>query len=161
VEGWQGLEMKAAGIDGKGKRIESLEPLRIDRLNPEIMLCIFNGKVTEIEVAQPPEDLHFGAMAGDGGTYQKLHLRRLFPPDKAADDIDENLVPATAFAMRTGVERVVDIKALARDLGDALNKVKAIDGSAQGSFTSAEFAVQMVESPAKAIFTVKDTGKPQ
>jgi len=154
VEGWQGLEMKAAGVDGAGNRLESLEPLRIDRLNPEIMLCIFNGKVTEIEVAQPPEDLHFGATASGANTYQKLQLRKLFPSSEAANDIDEKLVPATAVPMRSGDRRVVDIRELANRMDTALNRVKAIDGSARGPFTSAEFAVQMVESPAKAIFTV-------
>jgi len=157
VEGWHGLEMKAAGVDGAGNRLESLEPLRIDRLNPEIMLCIFNGKVTEIEVAQPPEDLHFGATASGVDIYQKLQLRLLFPSDKAGNDIDEKSVPATVVPMRTEVERVVNIRQLADRIGSALNQVKAIDGSAQGPFTSAEFAAQMVESPGKAVFKV--TGK--
>ena len=158
VEGWQGLEMKAAGVDGAGNRLESLEPLRIDRLNPEIMLCIFNGKVTEIEVAQPPEDLHFGAEASGANTYQKLCLRRLFPPHEAGNDIDEKLVPSTQVPMRPGDQRVVDIRALADRVGSALNQVKAIDGSAQGPFTSAEFAAEMVESPGKAVFKVKAAG---
>jgi len=159
VEGWQGLEMKAAAVDGQGNHFP-MEPLRIDRLNPEIMLCIFNGKVTEIEVAQPPEDLHFGASAMGTTNYQKLHLRMLFPPDKAGNDIDQKLVPATQVPMRTGtgVERVVNIRELANRLGSALNQVKAIDGSTQGPFTSAEFAAEMVQSPGKAVFTVKETG---
>jgi len=158
VEGWQGLEMKAVGVDGAGQLLPSLEPLRIDRLNPEIMLCIFNGKVTEIEVAQPPEDLHFGATASGVNTYKKPQLRMLFPPDKAGNDIDETSVPAAVVPLRTGAERVVDIRQLADRIGSALNQVKAIDGSAQGSFTSAEFAAQMVESPGKAVFKVKVTG---
>jgi hypothetical protein len=159
VEGWQGLEMKAAGVDGQGNRLDPLEPLRIDRLSPEIMLCIFNGKVTDIEVTQPPEGLHFGASASGRNEYQKLHLRKLFPAGSSGDAIDKASVPVTDVPMRAGVERVIDIQSLAKDMKSKLNDVKAIDGTAQGRFTSAEFGVQMVESPGQAVFAVKGTGK--
>jgi hypothetical protein len=157
VEGWQGLEMKASGVDGQGKPLDPIEALRIDRLNPEIMLCIFNGKVTEIEITQPPEDMHFGASASGANAYQKGRLRKLFPAGAAGDSItDQPSVSVADVPMRKGdVQRVVDIQALANQMQIALNTVKAIDGTAQGPFTSAEFAVQMVESPGKAIFTVK------
>lgn len=155
VEGWQGLEMKAAGVDGEGNRLDPLEPLRIDRLSPEIMLCIFNGKVTDIEITQPPEGMHFGASAKGGNAFQKLHLRKLFPADAAGDDLD---LPATDVPMRADVQRVIDIQSLANQMHSRLNDVRAIDGTANGPFTSAEFGVQMVESPGKAIFKVKGTG---
>jgi hypothetical protein len=70
-------------------------------------------------------------LADGANTYQKLHLRKLFPSDQAADDIDRKLVPATAVPMRTGLDRVVDIQALANRMGSALNQVKAIDGGGQ------------------------------
>jgi hypothetical protein len=159
VDGWQGVEMKAAGVDGRGNRIDRLEPLRIDRLSPEIMLCIFNGKVTEIEITQPPEDLHFGASAAGNNAYQKIRLRKVFPAGASGDDIDKSVVPATDVPMRDGVRRVVDIQGLAKLMQTSLNKVKAIDGTAQGRFTSAEFGVQMVESPGQVVFAVKGTEK--
>jgi hypothetical protein len=158
VEGWQGLEMKAAGVDGQGNRLDPIEPLRIDRLSPEIMLCIFNGKVTDIEITQPPEGMHFGASAKGGNAFQKLHLRKLFPADAAGDELDQTLVPVTDVPMRAGVQRVIDVQKLANQMQSALNGVRAIDGTANGRFTSAEFGVQMVESPGKAVFTVKGTG---
>jgi hypothetical protein len=49
----------------------SLDPLRIDRLAPDIMLCIFNGKVDRIEVRQPPEGMHFGASV-EGKGFRKF-----------------------------------------------------------------------------------------
>jgi hypothetical protein len=157
VEGWQGLEMKAAGVDGNNKRLDPLEPLRIDRLSPEIMLCIFNGKVTDIEITQPPEDLHFGASAKGNNAWQKLKLRKLFPADVSGDSIKGT---ATDLPMRDPVRRVVDVQALARLMQTSLNGAKAIDGTDKGPFTSAEFAVQMVESPGQAVFAVKGPGKP-
>jgi hypothetical protein len=53
------------------------------------------------------------------------------------------------------VERVIDIQALASRMKDKLNELHAIDGTHNGPFTSAEFGVQMVESPGKAIFKVE------
>jgi len=154
VEGWQGLEMKAAGIDANGTLVDPLEPLRLDRLGPDVMLCIFNGKVTEIEIKQPPEGLHFGASWAPGeNKYQKISLRRLHPAERAGDEIPE--VPAADVPMREGVARVIVIHELANQMKDALNGVAAIDGTPNGRFTSAEFGVQMVESPGKAVFKSK------
>jgi hypothetical protein len=156
VEGWQGLEMKAAGVDGKGNRLDPLESLRIDRLSPEIMLCIFNGKVTDIEITQPPEDLHFGASAKGNNAWQKLKLRKLFPADVSGDSIKGT---DTDLPMRDGAKRVVDVQAAAKLMQTTLNGAKAIDGTDKGPFTSAEFGVQMVETPGQAVFTVKGTEK--
>lgn len=143
VEGWQGLEMKASGVDGRGNHIDPLQALRIDRLSPDIMLCIFNGKVTEIEIKQPPEGLHFGAAYIDNA-YHKFHLRKLTPDKEAGDQIDKKF----NIPMRSGSWRVVNVLELANCMKEDLEVVKAIEDP----FTSAEFAVQMVESPGKAIF---------
>ncbi len=156
VEGWQGLEMKAAGVDANGNEIDPLEPLRLDRLGPDIMLCIFNGKVTSIEIKQPPEGLHFGASAvGPVNQYQKISLRRLHPPEQAGDQVPAEAIGATDVPMRDGVQRVIDVHQLALQMQTELNRVAAIDGTPNGRFTSAEFGVQMVESPGKAVFKSK------
>lgn len=159
VEGWQGLEMKAVGVDGNGKRLDPLPALRIDRLSPDIMLCLFNGKVTEIEIKQPAEGMHFGAEPGDKqpgdnaprgdaprNTYRKRSLRKLAPAAQVGDQIDKDV----SIPMRQGSARVLDVAELARTIEGAL----PADARSGGPFTSAELAVQMVESPGKAIFTV-------
>lgn len=151
VEGWQGLEMKASGVDAQGNIIDRLEPLRIDRLNPETMLCIFNGKVKKIEVKQPPEGMHFGASPAGKNTYQKLHLRRLHPSDQAGSQIENT---KTDVPMRPDINRVVEFHNLATTMKDNLNKANAIDET--NEFTSAEFGVQMVESPGRVIFSSND-----
>ncbi|MFZ0748251.1 MAG: hypothetical protein WAM70_02745, partial [Pyrinomonadaceae bacterium] len=62
VAGWQGVEMRAwQSWNESTKTGERLLPVRIDRLAPDIMLCIFNGPVVHIEIQQPPEGMHFGA----------------------------------------------------------------------------------------------------
>jgi hypothetical protein len=59
VEGWQGIEMHALGWVGDGTGQTELAPLRIDRLAPDILLCIFNGRIGTLTMRQPPEGLHF------------------------------------------------------------------------------------------------------
>jgi hypothetical protein len=158
VEGWQGLEMRASGVDGQGNHIDPLQPLRIDRLSPDIMLCLFNGKVTEIEVKQPLEGLHFGAAANGNNGYVKYHLRKL--PAEVGEQIaaeageqikDENSAKAKEFniavPMHDKEKRVVNVQELASLIETSLGEFKP-----NGPFTSAEFAVEMVESPGKAVF---------
>ena len=66
VESWIGLEATATGVDSAGNALKPLQILRMDRLAPDILLCIYNGKVTNIEVKQPPEAIHFGAASTAG-----------------------------------------------------------------------------------------------
>jgi len=79
VESWIGLEATAEGVDSTEKALKPLQILRMDRLAPDILLCIYNGKVTEIEVKQPPEAIHFGATskAGAEGVHVKTGLRKI------------------------------------------------------------------------------------
>ena len=72
VAGWQGVEMRA--YDSAKTQ---LAPLRIDRLAPDIMLCIFNGHVDTMTVKQPPEGMHFGLSPDPDGGYRRLRLRNL------------------------------------------------------------------------------------
>jgi hypothetical protein len=134
VDGWQGVEMRAYGQD-----TAELAPLRIDRLAPDVMLCIFNGAVVRLEVKQPPEGLHFGLSPKGGGQYQRGSLRRVTsdggePGAQIPKGSDDKPIDAP---MR-GTTRVVQVVALADTFRTRLSLLK---------FTSAEFAVQMVESP--------------
>ncbi|MBK7676727.1 MAG: hypothetical protein IPJ27_19270 [Candidatus Accumulibacter sp.] len=156
VEGWQGLEMRA-WKDSAGTI--AIDPLRIDRLAPDIMLCIFNGKVDRIEVRQPPEGMHFGA-SFDGTGFQKLRLRRL--NDRTEHDEGDGVAPGPGhqltdssqvpIPLRTNAPRVVEVAQLAKALKDKLEKLKGRDATQE--FTSADFGVEMVESPGRVVFDV-------
>jgi hypothetical protein len=136
VEGWQGLEMRAWK---DSRETELLAPLRIDRLARDIMLCIFNGRVNRIEIKQPPEGMHFGA-APDGDGYTRLRLRSLVN----GSQLDP---PSTArVPLRQDGARVVAVAELATTIAQTLHHEHA--------FTSAEFGVQMVESPGRVVFDV-------
>jgi hypothetical protein len=159
VEGWQGLEMRAwkdSGVNAK----DLLDPLRIDRLAPDIMLCIFNGKVNRIEVKQPPEGMHFGASPTAEGGFARFHLRRL--NDNPEHDEKDDVAPGpghqlteksqVSIPLRTNESRVVKVAELAKLLKEKLEALKVRDATVE--FTSADFGVEMVESPGRVVFDV-------
>lgn len=144
VETWIGLESTA--LSKKDQPL--LQILRMDRLAPDILLCIYNGFVTDIEVKQPPEAVHFGAAIEikDKKThYQKIKLRKV-RGDAAA--LGEDIQPrkSTEIRLRSENTRVVDVTNLAAAMRSNL-------GMTDSDFTSAEFAVEMIDAPAKVKFT--------
>lgn len=158
VEGWQGLEMRAWKDTGMK---QPLDALRIDRLAPDIMLCIYNGEVNRIEVKQPPEGMHFGASVNQNG-FTRFHLRRLNDTSDANDE-DDGIAPGPAHQLkdisRTDIplrvqdlKRVVDVAKLAQAMKAKLDSLKARVVTTE--FTSADFGVQMVESPGRVVFDV-------
>jgi hypothetical protein len=150
VEGWQGLEMRAWEDSGEGAT-HLLAAYRIDRLAPDIMLCIFKGKVQRIEIKQPPEGMHFGA-SFDGKEYTRFGLRQLNQSGTLSpgDEIDKTTV--ISIPLRPGpTKRVVNVSTLAKRLRTSLDNSKARQS---GKFTSAEFGVEMVDSPGRAVFDV-------
>jgi hypothetical protein len=143
VDGWQGVEMRAYGQD----KVE-LAPLRIDRLAPDVMLCIFNGAVVRLEVKQPPEGLHFGLSPKGRGQYKRVSLRRVDGSEPGAQipkEIPEGPNDKPIDAPMRGTRRIVQVAALADTFRKRLSLSK---------FTSAEFAVEMVESPGLIEFKV-------
>lgn len=141
VEGWQGLEMHA-WQDSGDHASEPLEPLRIDRLAPDILLCLFNGKIGRIEIKQPPEGLHFGLTRLSGGL-GKLRLR-----DAAGAPVARQ-VTAT---MRNKSDNVLSVGAFAEEIRKALGLTSPL--------TSAEFAMQMIDLPGRVIFDINNPPDP-
>jgi hypothetical protein len=156
VEGWQGLEMRAwetwkkewdaDEADEAAKKENELKPLRIDRLAPDMMLCIFDGKLNHIEIKQPPEGMHFGAAIDQGGTGHKSSLRSLVKSP------GEQVSPAVWITVNLrGVlaNRVVDVATFAGELQKKLQ-----DDTGGKPFTSAGLGVEMVGSPGRVVFDV-------
>ena len=62
LDAWPGLEVRAWRSAGRGAE-DALALLRLDRLAPDILLGVVDGRVQELEMTQPPEGLHFTAAA--------------------------------------------------------------------------------------------------
>jgi hypothetical protein len=136
-----------------------LAPLRIDRLAPDILLGIFNGKVTKLTVKQPPEGLHFGLSPKGNGQYERASLRKVTeasggvePGAQIPDGNDKGI--AIQAPMRRPLDpsrptRALRVAELAKQFATALAGLK----HPAAKLTSAELAVQMIESPGFVTFT--------
>jgi hypothetical protein len=161
VEAWVGLESWAEGVMQPGGPPGTLQILRMDRLAPDVLLCIFNGSVTRLDVKQPPEAIHFGAArkAAPGGGYEKNSLRRLVG-GQGAGEMGEVLkridlsVPVRE-EINLGVKAATGVIKL-HELSQALQAQLVGNGQMLGNtaITSAEFAVEMIAAPGRVSFVV-------
>ncbi|MDP9840619.1 hypothetical protein J2T09_005407 [Neorhizobium huautlense] len=140
VSGWPGMEVTAYAGETTDSAV--LQLLRLDRLSDTILIALFNGLPKRVDILQPPESLHFG-IRPNGATFYSF-LRGLGYGGHAPG-LQIGSVEAPV-SMRTDARYpgVVDITKTAASLKNALKTQNALDTAE--TFTSAEFAVQMVRA---------------
>lgn len=69
LAGWPGIEVEGTLADGQRARI-----LRLSRYEPDILLCLFEGQVAQVDLIEPAECVYFAVAEGDR-------------PDEAAVDL--------------------------------------------------------------------------
>ena len=136
VSGWPGLLVdgftKVKDIDKK------LKLLRMDRLSANVLLCLFEGDVTSVDFHLRPETAHFGLDQKEGessGFYKKLRNQMG----------EENGPQIDTIPWRQAPSGTIDVSALAATIKTKTNG----NGT---SFTSAQFALQMIETSDKVRF---------
>jgi hypothetical protein len=138
VAGWPDLL-----IDGFDKAVEDSQDIpieyqlaaRINRLSKNILICLFEGLVQTVDIHQRPETLHFGINPPDGNGQAYKKLRGLRGQEKGST-ID--------IPWRNEAKKVINIEGLADD---------GIDSQlGESEFTSAQFAVEMIEGVEKVRF---------
>jgi hypothetical protein len=148
VAGWPGLL-----VDGYSKVVNNEEPipdedklelLRMDRLSANVLICLFQGEVKTVDIHQKPETLHFGLDSDNEGEKFFKKLKTL--EGKLTDNNKVNNIPWKY--QEKPEKRVININELA-------NLIKAqVDNSS--TFTSAQFALEMIEGVEKVRFTLTD-----
>jgi len=169
VEGWRGLEVMAYKklseekkktwprdrlSDEQKKKLEEddlapLPALRIEQLSNDVMLGIFNGIIDQLVIRPPQEGLHFG-LKPVGSSFAKM-LRELGykNPKRAGEILQDSEIKDMNKLMRDQNKRVIKICDLAENIKTELLKE---DQLKDGKFTSAEFAVEMIEAAGEFIF---------
>jgi hypothetical protein len=172
VSGWPGLEIKAYRMMDRllepgeeALQDHKLTLLRMDRLAPDVMLCIFNDIPTVVDVEQPREGLQFGTdQALDDNGYE-LKLRHMRGP-RAGYQLgqpvpgqpgDGFIVDRPNTRVRVPVRRdrrdVIHVAELNNRLYDDLLGRGLIDNRGpNGSVRPAEMAVQMSQYPYRQRF---------
>ena len=149
VSGWPALHVRAFNVDpaqGDEAPFEEGDPqrmrlLRLERLAPAVLLCLFDGIPTVVHVEEPRQGVQFGFDPRE----QDGQLRPTLRPRNATTieylggaDID---VP-----FRAGASGVEDIQQLER-------RLKARPGTGAGDgLSSAEYALQLVRFPFRQVF---------
>lgn len=130
VENFRGLEFRAYDEREGGS---PLEALRIETLGRHLLLGIFKGEIKRLEIAQPPEGLHFGFLT-EGGVLKK-----------SVRDMNEGrLIKKQAdLVWKSKEDRVIDVKASAANLKKTAELPQ---------MTSAEFALEMIQNAQTGVF---------
>jgi hypothetical protein len=137
VAGWPSLLVDAFDEPDPSKGGTRLKQLRFERLSSGILICLYEGDLGRVEIHQQPEALHFGLDAPD--EHHADYYKDLRDPDGQKGTKVLSPVPLR----QPPDKRVLDIKALADAIQKAANAA---------TFTSAHFALQMIEGVEKVIF---------
>jgi hypothetical protein len=134
VSGWPGLLVEAKDAANK-----ALACLRGERLSSNVLLCLFAGEVASVALHLKPEDLHFGVDTPDHD-HPDFH--------KKLRDNWGGETPAVIRPLpwRQQSARTLDVNALAAQIKTA---------TGQTTFTSAQFALEMIEGVDMVIFNKK------
>lgn len=138
VSGWPGLEIEGYSTLIQDKSVANpkhkLTILRKERLSDNILLCLFQGEVKTVDFSLKSQSVNCGIDPIEGQKFQK-GLRKL-SGEQGQETID---VP-----LKSEGQGVINIKGLADAIKAQLNY--------QQDFTSAQFALTMIEGAPKVRF---------
>lgn len=144
VNGYRHLFTATENRDEPLPSTDELPMLRMERLSSNVLLCLFAGDVNVIDVHQKPEALHFGVRRTFPGGVQRV--------SKGLRDGDGNELALSTIdpvPLRPGSDSVLDIAGLAGQMSGRKGELRL------DTFTSAQFALEMVEGVTKVRFIVQ------
>jgi hypothetical protein len=157
VSGWPALHVRAFSVDpveADDARFQEDDPrrmrlLRLERLAPAVLLCLFDGIPKVVHIEEPRQGVQFGFDSPSAGD----DLRATLPPRNAAT-FAYLPGPPIEVPFRAGATGVVDIQELERRLAPRVGS-----GAADG-LSSAEYALQLVRFPFRQVFGDPDDPTP-
>lgn len=167
VSGWRGLEIMAyrtlvndadrefwnkqkLNDDDKEKLAAGFAPLqalRIEQLSADVMLGIFNGGIAQLVIRQPQESLHFGLTRDDKTVTKTLRKLGFKVPAEAGKTLSD-VIDLGAKGLMRAQQGVINIAGLAGEIRKLIVAELLND-----KFTSAEFAVEMIEAAGQFTFS--------
>jgi hypothetical protein len=149
VSGWPGLHVRAfkeEPTEGDGFPHDDAHPhrmrlLRLDRLAPAVLLCLFDGIPKEVHIQEPRQGVQFGVKP----VTVTPTFSATIPVRRTTTGVDFTGRDVNV-RFRPGATGVVDIQRLERDL--------AAEGGtgADSVLDSAEYALQMIRFPYRQIY---------
>jgi len=159
VSGWPTLAVRPSQSDGTLLRI-----LRMDRLSPSVLLCLFWGVPDHVEISEPQESFAFGV--DDDGC---VTLRNLVAPAAATGPaLGAQLGAALPIYDPTGVQQLGVRRAGSRALNLSPDSATGVlqtvatalvnaSGATAAALGPAAFGLQMVKAPESVVFACQST----
>ncbi|MEK2607008.1 hypothetical protein [Burkholderia arboris] len=141
VSGWPLLKINGYSDTGGA---DDLTPLRIERLSDEVLICLFAGELKRLDLHEPPAQLHCGA-EWDGKQY--VTTLRYLTGASAGQQIRGGITPVKIRPDGQTLQ--------AADTANAIQAGLTSHDQTADKFTSAEFAVEMVQGAVRVEFQVQ------
>ena len=155
VSGWPGLEIMGYS-DTEGTN--ELDILRMDRLAPDIMLCLFNGTIEQLIIAEPKEGLRFGVLVDAWNKPYSVQPRYLGgdADQPTGKPVTQSSPPNFAVPQfRNNSRKVLDIDGTINGNGGIVPTLKNLNVELPATgFEAAAFGVEMIYTAEQAIFTL-------
>lgn len=119
-----------------------LPRLRMEKLAKDVLICLFQGEVKTADIHLQPEAMHFGLDVADEATNDYKQM----PRDADGNEIDEQAIYPIPW--RNEEKGVLNIK----ELANKIDERKEVLNWQYDKFTSAQFALQMIEATEKVRF---------
>ncbi|HEX8174270.1 MAG TPA: hypothetical protein VF543_04015 [Pyrinomonadaceae bacterium] len=145
VAGWPGLEVRAYS-DSAGTT--QLDLIRMDRLAPDLLLCLFPDTTARIEISEPKESLAFGH---EDEFDVDMRWVTDAPPNQPIGSVipNQNRLKINGYFRSQDPAPVLDVKLWQPYLQTRLNQ--AYGGGSQITLGPADFAIQMVRAPEELV----------
>src|SRR4051794_16410654 len=159
VSTWPGVEVRPT------RGGAAVPILRMDRLSPDLLFCLFDGIPDRVEMIEPGEGLHFGVGGTAGAATFKVALRGLgFPesnPWPAGEQVRQprgtGSVVEVEGRYRAGAGQPPGVLDVAHLAGAVKAAMPAGGLGPGGELTPAGFAVQMVRAAGLQPFAAAPT----
>jgi hypothetical protein len=152
VSGWPNLQVNGYTVPDD---IDSeIKKLRMDRISPDCIICIFDGEAKQVAIHEPPEQLHCGIELGVDKIPFSTTLRAVTGSTPGSQFLTDPKggPPLATIAMRSDQQTLL-ITGAAASIRDKLNTDFAQEIKL---FTSAEFALEMIKGVVKVNFNQQD-----
>jgi hypothetical protein len=150
VSGWPAMHVRAFSGEPPGRDDEKppddmeVRLLRLERLAPAVLLCLFDGIPATVHIEEPRQGVQFGFhVKNQANGRQQAEVRPRNADTFAYLPGDPEAVPFRA----TGASGVVDIKQLERQL-----QPRAGSLGADAVMDSSEYALQLVQFPWRQVW---------
>jgi hypothetical protein len=155
VSGWPALHVRAYAADVRpdDAQIPFNDPrrmrlLRLERLAPAVLLCLFDGIPTVLHIEEPRQGVQYGVDIGLTG--REIHLRNVIN----TLFLEQQLNPVPPYRIHAPTRNNYPGVLAVRDLGNrmkAVSKTQISIASVLG-LTSAAFAMEMLQFPFRQVF---------